>query len=153
MKILLISDSHGHYTDIQRAIYNENPERIFFMGDGVEDLKKIEFGGVVDAVLGNNDHNLDYPLEKFVEIYGHKILLTHGHKFFVSPGIKIIAQYAKKNEADIAIFGHTHHRYDDTHFGVRCINPGCICGMYDLLFSYAVMEIDENNYKIEFKEL
>ena len=49
MKILLISDSHGHYSDIQRAVDLENPEHIFYMGDGVEDLEKIKFNGKIDA--------------------------------------------------------------------------------------------------------
>lgn len=153
MKILLISDSHGHYSDIQRAVDLENPEHIFYMGDGVEDLEKIKFNGKIDAVLGNNDYNLDYPLVKIINLYNYKIMLTHGHKFFVPTGIKIMAEYAKEQGANLVIFGHTHHRFDEIVNGIRCINPGCICGQFDKYLSYAVLNLNNNTVEIEFKEL
>ena len=114
------------------------------MGDGVEDLEKIKFNGKIDAVLGNNDYNLDYPLVKIINLYNYKIMLTHGHKFFVPTGIKIMAEYAKEQGANLVFFGHTHHRFDEIVNGIRCVNPGCICGQFDEYLSYAVLNLNDN---------
>ena len=156
MKILVVSDSHTHIKEIQMAIDRTNPEMLIFLGDGVDDLKHITLpkNCKIEAVVGNNDfENTEYPIWKVVEVLNHKIFITHGHTFFVPQGVLFIADQAKKLNCEMALFGHTHHRFNETIYGVKCVNPGCICGQFDIIQSYVVLNVSKNNIKIDFFEI
>ena len=156
MKVLVVSDSHTHLKEIQIALDRTNPEMLIFLGDGVDDLKKVKLpeNCKVEAVVGNNDFGeKDYPIWKIVNVLNHKIFITHGHTFFVPQGVLFIADQAKKHNCELALFGHTHHRYDEVINDVRCVNPGCICGQFDITQSYVLLDVSKNDIKVSFFEI
>lgn len=65
-----------------------------------------------------------FPEHLFITICGIKILLTHGHNFFVEYNLYDLANFAKKNECSIAVYGHTHFPLNGKTGSVNLINPG-----------------------------
>ena len=61
--------------------------------------------------------------------------------------LKYIAQ---RENCDIALFGHTHIKCDETADGVRMINPGAVTYERDGSESYAVLEISEESVETKF---
>lgn len=53
-----------------------------------------------------------------------KILLTHGHEFYVDFEFDTISIYAKKQNCSIVVFGHTHVPLLKEANGILLINPG-----------------------------
>ena len=77
-------------------------------------------------VLGNNDFFIDLPHEDSFEIAGKKVLITHGHRFYVGYGVDKLREYALDNGYDIVMFGHTHRPYLEIGERVTILNPGSI---------------------------
>lgn len=69
---------------------------------------------------------VQFPEQLFLTICGIKILLTHGHNFFVENNLYSLINFAKKNKCAITVYGHTHFPFDETTGSVRLINPGSI---------------------------
>ncbi len=117
MEILIFSDSHGDCEGMRQALSRQTrvPDAIFFLGDGLKDLDRLETG---DATLYRVTGNCDWfssfgdgnfpPVECLTALEGHTILLTHGHKFGVKSGYGALISRAVEAGADIVLFGHTH---------------------------------------------
>ncbi|MBQ6477619.1 MAG: phosphodiesterase [Bacilli bacterium] len=152
MKILIVSDIHGNYDNLNKIITSNSFDKLFILGDilngpiidgynreGVVNLLK-KYKDKISIVKGNCDteedfEELGFTPEKYVEeeLDGNKFLLTHGHlfNFYNLPNINF----------NICIQGHTHIpvlvEQDNRYY----LNPGSITlpkGMYDK--SYAIYE-------------
>ena len=114
MEILVFSDSHGRVEGMRRALTAQvkRPDLLLHLGDGAGDLEYLPTRGVPTlAVRGNCDlFTVSTPVsEEFVlEELGHKILMTHGHRFGVKGGMGGLLTHAVEIGADIVLFGHTH---------------------------------------------
>lgn len=156
MKVLVFSDSHGHYERIASAVREHmragRIDHIFFLGDGIRDIMRIsdEFPAIpITAVYGNCDdafttakERADAVYEESVTLGGVKFLLMHGHKFDVKYSPEDAAFRGIEVGADIVMYGHTH-RADDSRVKlfdkeIRMINPGSV-GSYER--SYATLNI------------
>ena len=74
------------------------------------------------AVRGNNDYYMCALQETCIaEIAGKRFFMTHGHRF---TSLMNLALRAKENEADVALFGHTHRALCEEAYGVLLLNPG-----------------------------
>lgn len=122
MKIVLASDNHNDRLALMRIAYSNNDADYYWhLGDSQEmDASLI---APFMSVRGNCDHDRSLPLERVVEIAGHRLLLMHGHTCFTGT-LASLASRAKKQDCDILLFGHTHVFTDEEILGVRCINPG-----------------------------
>ncbi len=149
MRILIISDSHGHDSNVRKAIQKEAPlDGLIHLGDsqGSEEHIQQMAGCPVYMVAGNCDYFTDLPAVRFVEFGKYRIMITHGHHYYVSVGPQDLLEEAKTNGCNIVIYGHTHRPLmDDTDGEVLVLNPGSISfprqeGKHP---SYMVMEIDE----------
>lgn len=129
MRIVLMSDSHGNYAAINNIVKRNLSADIFIhLGDGEREFDEI---------------TLQYPHLKFYHVKGncdlaslsqsvlilplknsHKLIATHGHEFNVRYSLDRLKKLAKKNNADIIAFGHTHVRYTKYENGLYVINPG-----------------------------
>ncbi len=146
MEILIFSDSHGRGERMAAVVRRQikKPDEILFAGDGWQDLAAFDpFRIPVQAVTGNCDGDLPGMLPTLLlERAGHRIMLTHGHRFGVKSSVITIAAEAARVGADIVIFGHTHEPYLESFpvgekFGsvtlarpLYLFNPGSI-GTYD----------------------
>ena len=119
MDILVFSDSHGRVENIREALQRqlEVPYAVLFLGDGLGDLKEIDFKCPVYAVCGNCDFRSwimppDEPDERLIMLAGKRIMMTHGHKYSVKSGLARAIYAAADREADILLFGHTHEKME-----------------------------------------
>lgn len=147
MRILVISDSHGRVTEIEKAI-EAQPEakHIFFLGDcvsDVEDLTYIYHDRVFHIVSGNCDYASLYKSTDITVVGGKKILFTHGHPFYVKNGVSALAKYAQDEKADLVLYGHTHTAKTEYADGMYFVNPGSVYSGREKGRSYAVVDISE----------
>ncbi|MCR5652172.1 MAG: metallophosphoesterase [Ruminococcus sp.] len=146
MKILLLSDTHGNLSGMQKALekYGKNADFVVHCGDGTRGeakwLKKNVSGAKVICVRGNCDFSSELNEIEFFDVYSKRIMVTHGHCFGVKYGLENLSYKAEEKGADIVFFGHTHICTDETLGGIRLINPGS-CGRWEA--TCAVIEIDE----------
>ena len=148
MKILIISDTHGSHKNFDRVIEKERPlDMLIHLGDveGDEDYIPAVADCPVHMVSGNNDYNLDLPAQDIFNIGDYKVLVVHGHTFYVYRGVERLKQYALQNNIDIVMFGHTHKPYFSQKDGLTVLNPGSLSypRQDGRKPSYMVMEIDE----------
>lgn len=142
MRILVVSDSHGDVFSLRLAIDAQPKARmIIHLGDGERDMDTIleRLGDIkVVQVRGNTDLASLSPYSSMEMVEGKRIYCTHGEEEDVKGGIGKLKKVARKQNADIALFGHTHmpkNEYDD---GLYVFNPGSI-----RLGDYGVVDITE----------
>ena len=128
MKILVISDTHKNTECIMRAVRN-NPDigYIFHLGDHDTDLDVVRAeypDKQYYCVCGNNDYGCFSPTFGVVTLNSRTIFYTHGHLYGVNSSMRRLAMEAKKYNAEIALFGHTHIPYADVVESVHVFNPG-----------------------------
>lgn len=129
MKILIVSDTHKRHRDLEMAIQKEAPlDLLIHLGDteGGEDYIEAAAGCPSHIVAGNNDFFTDLPREKEFILEGRRILLAHGHQYFVSMGEERIKREARNRDVDIVMYGHTHVPSYSEDTGLVVLNPGSI---------------------------
>ena len=104
-----------------------------FLGDGLSDLEGLEerFGIPIYAVRGNCDGSWlsgAAPETRIVARSGHRLLLTHGHRFGAKGGVGGLIVAARAEACDIVLFGHTHLPQETyvSEYGMYLFNPGSI---------------------------
>ncbi len=118
MIILVLSDSHGRVDNIQSAFdRNRNASEILFLGDGLRDIERIDFGDKSPiCVCGNCDtfsgFRRDVPNERILSFGEYTVLMMHGHTHHVKSSLLHAIKYAAEKGADILLYGHTHEKKD-----------------------------------------
>jgi uncharacterized protein len=143
-----MSDSHNMLDNMYYVLKNNNNiDCVVHLGDNYEDIKKvmelyknIKFYGV----RGNCDLNKEAPYHDLINVNNKRVLITHGHKNSVKSQYTNIYYFAKENEADICLFGHSHvpviFKEDNIHF----MNPGSISDpRMQPKCSYGICEINK----------
>ena len=117
MRILVISDSHGRNDDIEGVLKQVGDiDMMIHCGDverGDSYIREIADCPVV-MVAGNNDYYLDLPSEEEVRIGDYKVLVTHGHGYYVNSGVDYLREHALEYGYDVVMYGHTHVPYIET---------------------------------------
>lgn len=143
MKILVLSDSHGHLSTMEDAISREKPDYIFHLGDHQRDARKLgkRFPQIpIYSVPGNCD--LPLPTETLTlrqELGGVSMLLTHGHAYGVKSGLLRMELAAREAGVQVAVFGHTHVPYCQENDGLWMMNPGS-CGYGT---TYGIIQVEQ----------
>lgn len=146
MKVLIVSDTHRRDENFKKVLEKEKPvDRVIHLGDSEESewiLQQIA-GCPLDIVSGNNDFMEDMPKEKEIMLEGYRVLLTHGHSYYVSLDTRMLAQEARARGYHIAMYGHTHRPRIEEREGVVLLNPGSLSypRQQGRRPSYMVMEI------------
>ena len=158
-RIMIVSDTHRKLRTLTQALMDEGKiDKLIHLGDYEGDDEAIAnmCGCELLIVPGNNDFFSPYPKEIETEIAGKKILLTHGHYYYVSLDLKMIEEEARARGFDIVMFGHTHRPVILPLKDVCLINPGSISypRQQDKKCTYIMLEIDDNNeFHFELKDL
>ena len=147
MKILIVSDTHGHSENLEKVLEQTGPlDHFIHLGDveGQEDYIEVIAGCPVHMVSGNNDFFSDLPREDVIEVEGNKILVTHGHYYGVSIAFDQLAEAARSRGCNAAFFGHIHVPVVEKEAGVLLVNPGSLAfpRQRGRRPSYAVMETE-----------
>ena len=130
MKILVVSDTHGHEDNLEEVL-NEigMPDHVIHLGDsesGEEHIREL-VQCPLHIIAGNCDFFSSLPGAEIVEIGEYRILLTHGHYYYVSVGTRDLVEDAKANGCNVVMFGHTHRPFfDDSDVEVTVLNPGSL---------------------------
>ena len=74
---------------------------------------------------------------------GKRILFTHGHTYNEKSGRERLKAWAREQNADIVLYGHTHLAETEYDEGVYFVNPGSLCSGRCGYTSYAVIDIVE----------
>ncbi|MEE1113819.1 MAG: metallophosphoesterase [Eubacterium sp.] len=129
MKILVISDTHGHAGRLWDVLNRTGQvDALIHCGDveGQED----EIRDLADCpcymVTGNNDWDSVLPDEITATIDDYRIWITHGHRYGVSLGPEMLRDEAESKGIDLCFFGHTHRPMVETENNLTLINPGSL---------------------------
>lgn len=143
MKILIVSDSHGHNEIIDDLIRdNKDVDMFLHAGDSeVPDYTLYPFR----VVRGNCDYTFDMPLEYIIPSPFGNILLRHKDDRGLA--------YLKEHEIKIYVHGHTHTKECYKKNGICYINPGSLVFPRDEDASYALLKSDEKNCYLAFFDI
>lgn len=83
-------------------------------------------GCPLEIISGNNDFFSMLDKEKEIRIGKYKVLLTHGHYYYVSAGLDTLRKEAYSRGMDIVMFGHTHRPLIEYDKELTVINPGSL---------------------------
>lgn len=160
MRILVVSDTHSRHENLKEILKRETKiDLMIHLGDaeGCEGYIAELAGCPLEIVAGNNDFFSDLEREKEIEVGGYKILLTHGHYYYVAMGIEDLRKEALGRGMDMVMFGHTHRPFLDYGKGITMLNPGSVSypRQDGHRPSYAMMEIDSKgdaHFQIKYLE-
>jgi putative phosphoesterase len=143
LKILVFSDSHGNVENMRKVMILENPQVVFFLGDGQRDIKALmkDYPDTpLYAVAGNCDYASEFPDELTLTLEGVKMVLAHGHTHGVKSGYERYLNYGFTKHAKLIFSGHTHRHEIREKRGITLINPGSIGFYYEP--TYAVVKLE-----------
>ena len=108
MKILIVSDTHGRDTTLKHLLAQVKPiDMLIHCGDveGSEDYIRGMADCPVHIVAGNNDFFCELPKEEEFLIGKYRVLLTHGHYYYITMGTQMIKEDGRARGFDIVMFG------------------------------------------------
>ena len=154
--VCVFSDSHGYSENMLRAIEEESPDCVFFLGDGAADIAAVVKKHpqlTVHIVRGNCDTHSAAPIILRATIDGKKFFAAHGHTFDVKTDATFDELRSAAMEADAAVvlFGHTHVPFKDRSWGMEILNPGTIGDT--AAPSYGIVRIENGTICTELKTL
>lgn len=129
MKVLVVSDTHGRHTNLDRILGEVGEIDMFVHLGDVED-GDVYIDVVVECekhiVGGNNDYFSSLPREEEFYIGTHKVYITHGHQYSVSYETESIKRAGLERGVDIVMFGHTHKPFLEVGEDITLLNPGSV---------------------------
>lgn len=185
--ILVISDSHGSYYSLKTAIeqFGSGCDAMIFCGDGINDIARLSaecaedpklaemVPAVIGIVEGNNDPDrypltvmldsgaalmeVEVPLNNTIDIAGHRILFTHGHRYSLYDGFGDLRNLASTFDCSAVFYGHTHVGGSTLTCGnIFALNPGS-CARPRMgqppCFSIVTIEKEKNYYDSVFYQV
>ena len=131
MKILVLSDSHSSMRFMCRCTEKCKPDMVVHLGDHYDDGEALAEAYphiTVHQVAGNCDRYRAPVHARQMLCYdlgGVRTYMTHGHNHHVKQGIGALLGDARRYDAKVVLYGHTHvpdcHQESD---GVWVLNPG-----------------------------
>ncbi|MBD5118901.1 MAG: YfcE family phosphodiesterase [Clostridiales bacterium] len=154
--ICVFSDSHGSSENMLRAIEKENPDCVFFLGDGAADIATVAKKHpqlTVYTVRGNCDAHSAAPIILRTTIEDKKFFAAHGHTFDVKNDASFweLRSAALEADAGVVLFGHTHVPFEDKSWSMEILNPGTISNIATP--SYGIVRIENGTIYTELKTL
>ena len=148
MKLLVISDTHGHVDRALRLLpLFKDLDAIIHLGDFLRDADRIQQNTDVKVIsVGGNCDGVTSKKEamKTIDSPFGPLLITHGHLHGAKNGIDKLLYQAAECEAKAVLFGHTHTPFYGVFDGVALINPGSLSlPHHQEQGTYAVLNIDE----------
>ena len=147
MKLLVFSDSHSSHSFMRWGVDKIKPQGIIHLGDHYSDGQVLQEENPMlpfVQVPGNCDrYRCPFGAPETVKCRVGEVIffITHGHNHHVKSGIGALLADARRSQAQIVLYGHTHradcHREDD---GLWVMNPGA-CGSWG--GSVGLIEIED----------
>lgn len=131
VKILIFSDSHASLRFMRRCVDKIKPQALVHLGDYYDDGETLaeEYPQIPMWQVAGNCDKYRAPVSArqmlCIALGGVRVYMTHGHHERVKSGIGGLLSEARRYEARVALYGHTHvpdcHCEDD---GLWVLNPG-----------------------------
>lgn len=156
MKLIVISDTHGEKSWIQKAVEaNRDASIIIHCGDFASDLDIVKSMPIEGVAVSGNVPDLhrarlmpDDQMEERILVYEDvRILLTHGHRYDVKYTLNKLFYRAQEAQADLVLFGHTHAALNLSHDGVTLLNPGSPARPRGGKPGYGIIEIEKGIFE------
>ncbi|MBQ7058574.1 MAG: metallophosphoesterase family protein [Firmicutes bacterium] len=154
MTFLILSDTHGRIDRAGELIerLHEQIDGVWHLGDNYRDFELLEkryrplYHLAFQAVPGNCDSFCPAPNRLSIPVEGHRVFMQHGDAFGVSGySIGQFPRAAKREKANVVLFGHTHVPLIEVQDGVLYLNPGSLSlpkGGSEP--SYALLDLERN---------
>lgn len=146
MKIVVVSDSHGQYQDLQDiALKNYDATLLLHLGDyELPDYLMHSY----TCVKGNCDFSFDMPLKRDLDYKFGVIHMEHGDNIDFAN----FSKYVANTHSFLFLFGHTHEKFAKKIGNTYVFNPGSISRPRDSeKGSYLIIEIDEKTLEVKHK--
>lgn len=151
-KWIAVSDNHSE-TGILYDIYEQHQDAdgFFHLGDSEFQYDDTELS-LYQRVKGNMDFYPEFPETAIANFDDVTFFLTHGHLFGVNRSREMVAEQARQQAAQFALYGHTHvARYEKIN-GIHVINPGSISqSRSNVEETYAEIKFDEAHAVVNFR--
>lgn len=121
-KIIVVSDSHGNKTGIDKIFGTEKFDYFLFLGDCLSDLGCYANLENVLKVRGNCDFFSGESSYGILQVEGVKVFYCHGHEYSVKSGIGAIVNAGKCVEANLVLYGHTHRFAHEMVGNIHVVN-------------------------------
>ena len=130
MKIMIISDIHGGYENLEKVLeifFKEKYDKLFVLGDIFSFYNTIDneyianaLNNITDKIIVRGNCDIDLSLEdiRTIEINNIKMTLTHGHKYSINELLN--------SNTNIIFIGHSHIASISYENGKYIVNPGSI---------------------------
>ena len=150
MKILVVSDTHGHTKNLERVLEKVGDIDLFIhCGDleGGEDYIRALVDVPSYMVAGNNDTFSDLQREMEISVDDYRIWITHGNNYGASMGPERLLEEAAARNVDVVMYGHTHRPLIEYQDNIVIVNPGSLSypRQNGRKPSYLIMEIDRDH--------
>lgn len=151
MKIGILSDSHkkvSHAKNVIDALLERGAEFLIHAGDvvEVETLEYLHSRGVrYVAVYGNNDAHLISYQDKY-----NLVREPHYFKLAKTTFKLMHLPYYMSGDTEVVIFGHTHEFFTEQRGKTLFINPGEVCGRKKPYTESALLEVQEEHFKLHY---
>ncbi len=156
-RVAILGDSHVPFREdeVSEQVWREVREADLTVHTGDFDSQKafhefVEESQAMIAVTGNMDPSMiDLEDAELFDLEEVTFFLSHG-----TDGRRQVHEHADYNDADVAVFGHTHQVYDEEEDGVRMLNPGTCTGADPAEeATYMVAEVDDGEFEVEVVEV
>ena len=144
---VVASDSH-HDTEFISKLEGMYPNAYLYLHLGDSELPP-EYISPFAGVIGNCDY-YKYPEYKIIEFGKNRMYLFHGDSMRLTEDR--LYYKAKENNCNIIIHGHTHSPYVKKVDDVYILCPGSIRYPRFEYPTYAIIDITNDELKIELKE-
>ncbi|HIX76590.1 MAG TPA: metallophosphoesterase [Candidatus Fusicatenibacter merdavium] len=158
MKILVVSDTHGHTKNLEKVLKKVGEiDVLIHCGDleGGEDYIRALVDVPCYMVAGNNDWFSDLQREIEITVDDYRIWITHGNNYGASLGPAHLLEEASSRNVDVVMYGHTHKPLIEYKDNITIVNPGSLSypRQNGRKPSFVIMEIDrehEAHYTINY---
>ena len=147
---LVLADTHGHNARIALALNRfTDTDMIIHLGDYSRDAELIRTitKRPVYAVRGNCDIGAQAEPELLMTWEGVRVLVVHGHRQNVKSTLLNLGLYALEQQANIALFGHTHMPAEQYYQSVLLFNPGSLGEPRDMRPSVGLLTLDQGTFR------
>lgn len=147
MRLIVVSDTHRSFAPFESVVLL-HPEAYAYihLGDGqseLETMRELYPQKRLLGVCGNCDFiEHDEPVG-LLDVCGVRVFYTHGHMFRVKYTLSELLREAKRQNARVALFGHTHIAYESFEDGIHLLNPGSLGIPREGRPSYGIVDITE----------
>lgn len=152
MRILIVSDTHGDIDYFNDVIGREGRfDMVIHCGDGSGEADYFEKRAdcPVYAVKGNCDLFSREPITRIVTVCGKRLYVEHGVRICGFERAEF-DRFARDNNVDAILYGHTHRQRLERTDRTWIINPGSLARPRDGSKSYVILTVGDDG-KMEFE--